>query len=109
MSDRTWWEKIEQKGGAALDQLKHLINEGNVRRVRVRQRERLIAEFPLTVGVVGAVLAPPLAAIGAVTALLTECSIEVEREADASVSAPAPVSPVEPSAGSGEAPAPPAG
>ena len=103
MSDRTWWEKIEAKGGAALDQLKHLINEGNVRRVRVRQRERVIAEFPLTVGVVGAVLAPPLAAIGAVTALLTECSIEVEREADTSVSvAPSP-------AASEESPAPPAG
>ena len=103
MSDRTWWERIEAKGGAALDQLKHLINEGNVRRVRVRQRERVIAEFPLTVGVVGAVLAPPLAAIGAVTALLTECSIEVEREADASVSvAPSP-------AASEEPPAPPAG
>jgi hypothetical protein len=94
--------------------LKHLINEGNVRRVRVRQRERVIAEFPLTVGVVGAVLAPPLAAIGAVTALLTECSIDVEREADASVSPSAPVSPVEASpveasAGFGETPAPPPG
>jgi hypothetical protein len=46
----------------------------------VRQRGRLIAEFPLTAGVVGAVFAPTLAAIGAIVALATECSIEIERE-----------------------------
>jgi hypothetical protein len=99
MADKTWWERIEAKGGAALDQLTHLINEGNVRRVRVRQKERVVAEFPLTVGVVGAVLAPPLAAIGAVVALLTECSIEVEREAsEPSASAASPVSTSAPAA-----------
>jgi hypothetical protein len=41
-----------------------------------------VAEFPLTVGVVGAVVAPVLAAVGAITALLTDCSIEVERVED---------------------------
>jgi hypothetical protein len=60
--------------------LKAIIEEGNVRRVRIRQRDRTVAEFPLTVGVVGAVLAPVLAAIGAIAALLTECTIDVERE-----------------------------
>jgi hypothetical protein len=60
--------------------LKRLVNEGNVRRVRVRQKDQLVAEFPLTVGLVGAVLAPPLAAIGAVVALLTDCTIDVERQ-----------------------------
>ncbi len=79
MGERTWWETIEAKGSAAVDQLKHLVAEGNVRRVRVRQKAHVVAEFPLTVGVVGAMLAPPLAAIGAVVALATECSIEVER------------------------------
>lgn len=80
MTERTFWEKIETKGDALLEQLKRLIAEGNVRRVRVRQKDRVVAEFPLTVGVVGAVLAPVVAAVGAVTALLTECTIEVERE-----------------------------
>jgi hypothetical protein len=79
MTDRTFWEKVEAKGDQLFDQLKRLIAEGNIRRIRVRQRDRVIAEFPLTVGVVGAVLAPVAAAIGAVTALLTECTIEVER------------------------------
>jgi hypothetical protein len=93
MANQTWWEKIETKGGEALDQLKRIINEGNIRRVRVRQKDRVIAEFPLTVGVVGAVLAPVLAAIGAVTALITECTIEVEREApveESTTAAPPP-------------------
>jgi Domain of unknown function (DUF4342) len=79
MSERTWWETIEIKSGELLDKVKELINEGNVRRVRIRQKDRVIAEFPLTVGVVGAVFAPMLAAVGAIAALATECSIDVER------------------------------
>jgi len=59
--------------------VKRLIAEGNVRRVVVKQEGQVVAEFPLTVGVVGAVLAPVLAAIGALAALLTRCTIEVER------------------------------
>ncbi len=80
MTERTWWEKIETKGEEALDQLKRLIAEGNVRRVRIRQKDHVVAEFPLTIGLVGAVLAPIVAAIGAVAALLADCSIEVERQ-----------------------------
>ena len=80
MTERTWWETIEVKSGELVDKLKELIAEGNVRRVRVRQKDRVVAEFPLTVGVVGVVLAPVAAAIGAIAALLTECTIEVERE-----------------------------
>ena len=61
------------------DRLAKLVHEGNVRRVIVKRDEETIAEFPLTAGVVGAVLAPPLAAIGAIAALVTNCTIEVER------------------------------
>jgi len=80
MTERTWWEKIESKGEEALEQVKRLIAEGNVRRVRIRQKDHVVAEFPLTFGVVGAVLAPVVAAIGAVAALITDCTIEVERQ-----------------------------
>ncbi len=76
----TLWEQVETKGADILEKLKELLNEGNVRRIRVRHKERTIAEFPLTFGVVGAVLAPVLAAIAAITALATDCTIEVERE-----------------------------
>jgi hypothetical protein len=67
------------KGGELLDRLKQLIAEGNVRRVVVKQEGQIVAEFPLSVGVVGTVLAPVAAAIGALVALLTHCTIEVER------------------------------
>ena len=80
--ERTWWEKIEGTTDQILSQLRKIVEEGNVRRVVVKQRGKTIAEFPLTIGVVGALLAPVAAAIGALTALLAECSIEVEKAAD---------------------------
>lgn len=79
MSDQTWWETIKVKGDEVVDRTKKIIEEGNVRRVVVKQGKHVIAEFPLTVGVVGAVLAPILAAVAAIAALVTECTIEVER------------------------------
>ncbi len=81
--DRTWWETIKVEGGELLESVKALIREGNVRRIVIRQGDRSVAEFPLTVGVVGTVAAPMLAAVGAIAALLTNCSIEVQREAPA--------------------------
>ena len=79
MAERTLWETIETTGEQLLAKIKELIAAGNVRHVRIRQKEQLIAEFPLTVGVVGAVFAPVLAAIGTLAALLSDCSIDVER------------------------------
>ena len=79
MPERTWWESIKVEGGELLDRAKKLAHEGNVRRIVIKQGTRPVAEFPLTVGVVGTVLAPMLAAIGTLAALLTECTIEVER------------------------------
>lgn len=79
MQERTMWETIKLQGSELLDQLKQVVHEGNARRVVIKQGERIVAEFPLTVGVVGTVLAPVLAAIGALVALLKDCSIEVER------------------------------
>jgi len=77
--ERTWREKIEGTTDQILTQIGKLLDEGNIRRVVVKQRGRVVAEFPLTVGVVGTVLAPLAAAIGALTAVLAECSIEVEK------------------------------
>ena len=82
MSTQTYWESIRANGTLLLDTFKSVIREGNVRRVIIKQEGRTIAEFPLTVGVVGAALAPPLAAVGAIAALVTECTIEVERTKD---------------------------
>ncbi len=79
MEQRTWREKVEGTTDQILTQIGKWLDEGNVRRVLVKQRGRVVAEFPLTVGVVGTVLAPVAAAIGALTAVLTDCTIEVEK------------------------------
>jgi hypothetical protein len=77
--ERTWRERIEGTTEQVLAQIRKLLDEGNLRRVLVKHHGRTIAEFPLTVGVVGTVLAPIAAAIGALTAVVAECTIEVER------------------------------
>lgn len=73
-------ETVAAGGNQVIETVKRLIHEGNVRRVSIKQDGHTIAEFPLTLGVVGAALAPALAGIGAVAALLTDCTIEVERD-----------------------------
>lgn len=73
-------ETIQLKSSQLVDEVKRIIHEGNVRRVVVKQDERAIAEFPLAVGVVGTLLAAPLAALAALAALLNDYTIEVERE-----------------------------
>jgi Domain of unknown function (DUF4342) len=69
-------------GDEVVAKVKELINEGNVRRVIIKNEDgRTMIEVPLTIGVIGAALMPVLAAIGAAAALATRCTIVVEREA----------------------------
>jgi hypothetical protein len=79
MAEQTWWESTKVTGDKVLETVKRIVREGNVRRIVIKQGDDTIAEFPLTAGVVGAVFAPVLAAIGALAALLTDCTIAVER------------------------------
>ena len=79
MTEKTYWESFKAEGEQVIDKIRELIHEGNVRRVVVQHQGRTVAEFPLTVGVVGAVLAPVVAAIGAIVALAKDCTIQVER------------------------------
>jgi hypothetical protein len=76
-------EKFTVSGNEILDKIKQLIREGNIRRVRLIHEGKTIIEIPLTVGapvvVAGILIAPLLAAIGAFAALVTECTIEVEK------------------------------
>jgi len=87
MSEKTFWESFKAGSEDVVEKLKALIREGNVRRVVIQHQGRTVAEFPLTAGVVGAALAPVAAAIGAIIALLKDCTIQVERE-DAAVHEP---------------------
>jgi hypothetical protein len=80
MADTTWWETIKIEGDAVLEKLKGIVHEGNVRRIRIQHQGRTVAEFPVTAGVLAIVLAPAAAAIGAMVAMLKDCTIQVERE-----------------------------
>jgi Domain of unknown function (DUF4342) len=86
--ERTFWEKLEGTTEQVFAQLRKLIEEGNIRRVVVKQKGKTVAEFPLTAGVIGAAIAPVAAAIGALTALITDCSIEVEKTVNEPESSP---------------------
>lgn len=73
-------ETFQVKGEELLAKVKQLIKEGNVRQITVKNKKgKTLLILPLTVGVVGAVLAPVLAAVGAVAALVGECTLSVER------------------------------
>jgi len=76
--DRQISRSVETTGASIIDKIKELVHEGNVRKISIKQDGRTVAEFPLTFGVVGAALAPALAAIGPITAQLTDRTIEVE-------------------------------
>lgn len=76
---QTYTEELQVKGEQLLAKVKELVHEGNVRRIIIKQEGHVIAEFPLTFGVVGMLLAPPLAAIAVIGALVTQCSIEAVR------------------------------
>lgn len=75
-------ESFAAAGNQVFETVKNLVHEGNVRRITIKQDGETVAEFPLTFGVVGAALAPVLAAIGAIAALVNHCTIEIERNDD---------------------------
>jgi hypothetical protein len=74
-------ETFKLNGEEILKKIKELISEGNVRKISIHDKnDKEIMSFPVTIGVVGVVFAPVLAAVGALAALIGECSISVERE-----------------------------
>lgn len=73
-------EKIQVTADKMVETVKKLIHEGNVRKLIVRQGDRTIMEIPLTVAAVGVLVAPLLAAIGALAAVASDYTLEVERE-----------------------------
>ena len=82
MEDKTTHtESMEVEGDDLVGRIKEIVHEGNVRRIIIKndEGEKLI-ELPVTVGVIGTLLAPPLAAVVDVAALVAKCTIEVERE-----------------------------
>jgi len=74
-------DTFEVRGEDLLKKVKELINEGNIRQMSIIDKNgKVLVVIPLTFGVVGVVLAPTLAAVGAIAALVTNCTIKVERK-----------------------------
>ncbi len=76
-------ERFNIKGNQLLEKVKQLIHEGNIRRVRLLHEDRTVLEIPLSIGAPAAAItilaAPLLAALGAFAALVTECTLEIEK------------------------------
>ncbi len=78
---KTKEESFKVTGENLVKKVKELIAEGNVRRITIKDKSgKELVAFPLTIGVVGTVIAPVLAGLGAIAALVGECTISVERE-----------------------------
>jgi hypothetical protein len=74
-------EEFKVDGEELLGRIKQLIHEGNIRRITIKnEKGDTVLEIPLTLGAIGAVMAPMLAAVGAVAALVAKCSIVVEKK-----------------------------
>lgn len=72
-------EEFKVSGEALVDKIKELAHEGNIRRIIIKDKsDRTLVDIPLTFGVIGVLLAPQLAAIGAIAALVTNATIVVE-------------------------------
>jgi hypothetical protein len=74
-------EEFKLSGNEIIEKIKNIVKEGNARKIIIKNENgETVAEFPLTVGAVGALLVPILAAVGAIAALLTKCTLVVEKK-----------------------------
>ena len=82
-NEKSNWESFKVTGDEILTKVKEIIKEGNARRIIIKnEKDEIIMEFPLTIGAIGAVLAPLFAAIGTLAALVTNCTILVEKKSN---------------------------
>jgi hypothetical protein len=79
--EKSHTEEFRVDGEKLIGKVKEVIHEGNIRRIIIKDKEgKTMLEIPMTFGVVGALIAPQLAAIGAIAALLTEATVVIEKE-----------------------------
>lgn len=97
MDDQPRTQEFTLSGDEVVAKVKQLVNEGNIRRLIIKNEEgRTMLEVPLTIGVIGAALLPVFAAIGAAAAIATRCTIVVERAAPSEGAADADANPAAP-------------
>ena len=76
----SWTEEFSVRSGEVIDKVKEIIHEGNVTKVRVKHDGRTLVDIPVTLGTIGAVVLPQLAALGVLVAVFKRCTIEVVRK-----------------------------
>jgi hypothetical protein len=82
-NENSTWESFKVTGDEIMTKVKEIIKEGNARRIIIKnEHDETIMEFPMTIGAIGVVLAPVFAAIGTLAALVTHCTILVEKRTD---------------------------
>ncbi|SCM80256.1 conserved hypothetical protein [uncultured Sporomusa sp.] len=79
-TDGKWTEEFSVRSTEVIDKVKELIREGNVNKIRVKHEGRVLAEIPVALGAIGAVVLPQLAALGVLVAVFKRCTIEVVRQ-----------------------------
>lgn len=81
--EKTTQEEFKVSGDDVVRKIKELVKAGNIRRIIIKNEEgKVLIEIPLTIGVVGALLLPVLAAVGAIAAIVTNCTIVVEKKSE---------------------------
>lgn len=80
MNEKTYTEEFRVEGEKIITKVKELLHEGYIRKVIIKDKDgKILMEIPVTIGVVGVLIAPQLAALGAIAALLTEATVVVEK------------------------------
>lgn len=77
--ESTWAEEFSVRSAEVIDKVKELIHEGNVTKIRIKHEGRTLVDIPVTLGTIGAVVLPQLAALGVLVAVFKRCTIEVVR------------------------------
>jgi phage terminase large subunit-like protein len=76
---KPWTESVSVAGKDVVDKVKEIVQQGNVTKIRVRQGDKVIMDIPVTAGAISTILLPQLTLVGAAVALISDCTIEIER------------------------------
>ena len=75
-----WTEEFTLRSGEVIGKVKELIHQGNVTKIRIKHDGKVLADIPISLGAIGAVVLPQLAALGVLVAVFKQCTMEVVRE-----------------------------
>ncbi|WP_026893669.1 DUF4342 domain-containing protein [Clostridiisalibacter paucivorans] len=78
--EKSWSQNITGKGDEIVDKIKQYVRKGNVTKITLKKDDEIIMNVPVTAGAIGAIISPPITAIGVAAALMTKCSIEIVKE-----------------------------